>query len=137
MGPEKGERLNEQPVKEYCGVSGGVRFAGVHLLIEIWGGRFFNDLPQVERILRQAVEDCGATLLGMDLHEFSPNGGVSGVGLLQESHITIHTWPEYEYAAMDLFVCGTLDPYKAVPTLKEGFEPRHLQITEVKRGIFQ
>ena len=125
----------EQTAKEYCGVSGGVRFAGVHLLIELWEGENFCDLPAIDRILRQAVDDCGATLLSMNLHEFSPGGGISGVGMLSESHITIHTWPEYEYAAMDLFVCGTVDPHLAVPALKEGFNPRNIQITEIKRGI--
>jgi S-adenosylmethionine decarboxylase len=129
--------MTEQTMKEYCGVSGGMRFAGSHLLIELWQGENFCDLDAIDRILRQAVADCGATLLSMNLHEFSPYGGISGVGMLAESHITIHTWPEYEYAAMDLFVCGTVDPYQAVPALKEGFKPANLQITEVKRGILQ
>jgi S-adenosylmethionine decarboxylase len=127
----------EQTEKEYCGVTGGMRFAGSHLLIELWDSESFCNLAEIDRILRQAVADCGATLLSMNLHEFSPYGGVSGVGMLAESHITIHTWPEYNYAAMDLFVCGTVDPYLAVPALKEGFAPGNIQITEVKRGIFQ
>jgi S-adenosylmethionine decarboxylase len=85
--------------------------------------------------MKDAITACGATMLSIDLHEFSPNGGISGAAILKESHISIHTWPEYEYAAMDIFVCGTIDPNKAIPVLKKGFKPDNIQVVEIKRGI--
>jgi S-adenosylmethionine decarboxylase len=122
---------------QYYGTNGHVRYAGVHLVIELWQAQNLDNIEAIDRILRRAVIDCGATLLNMHLHEFTPNGGISGVGVLQESHISIHTWPELEYAALDLFVCGTLDPYEALPALKAGFKPGKLQLTELKRGILE
>ena len=125
----------EQEQTAYCGTNGHVCYAGVHLIIEVWRSPYLTDLDRIERTLRQAISDCGATLLSMHLHEFSPNGGISGVGVLQESHISIHTWPEFDYAALDLFVCGTLDPYKALPALREGLAAESIQVSEIKRGI--
>lgn len=121
---------------QYCGDNGLYKYAGIHLIVDIWKGRNFDNLSEIDRIIRACVQACGATLLSIDLHEFTPFGGVSGVAVLQESHISIHTWPEYEYAAMDIFVCGTLDPGNAIPVIKKGFETESLQITEIKRGIF-
>jgi S-adenosylmethionine decarboxylase len=120
----------------FCGKQGPVNFAGIHLIVELWKARHMTDPAIIRTIMTQAIEACGATLLSIDLHVFSPNGGVSGVAILQESHISIHTWPEFEYAAMDIFVCGTIDPYKAIPVIKEGFEPGSMQVVEIKRGIF-
>lgn len=119
----------------YCGRQGDIRFAGIHLLVELWQGNHFTDPVQIRRILTEAITACGATLLSMDLHVFTPNGGVSGVAVLQESHLSIHSWPEYEYAALDVFVCGTIDPYRALPVLKRGFSPERMQVVEIKRGI--
>lgn len=123
--------------KEYCCNNGYVKYAGTHLIIELWKGKNFSSLPKIEQIFRDAITACGATLLNIDLHKFNPSGGVSGVAIIKESHISIHSWPEYEYAAMDIFVCGEVNPYKAIPVLKEGFQTEKIQITELKRGIFQ
>jgi S-adenosylmethionine decarboxylase len=120
---------------EYCGSNGQIKYAGVHLIIELWNAKYLKSLPKIKQILENAVQACQATLLSIDLHQFSPNGGVSGVAIIQESHVSIHTWPEYNYAAVDIFVCGTIDPYKAIPVLKAGFQPKELQVVEVKRGI--
>lgn len=130
---EKTETITPGP---YCGQKGGMRFTGIHLLIEFWQADYMTDATMIRRILTEALEACGATLLSMDLHVFSPNGGVSGVAVLQESHLSIHTWPEYEYAALDIFVCGTIDPYPGIEVLKNGFKPGNFQLMEVKRGLF-
>jgi len=130
------KKIKNTPVTSYCGTNGHIKYAGVHLIIEVWRAKNLTNLPKIRKILKDAVEACGATLLTIDLHKFSPLGGVSGMAILQESHISIHSWPEYEYAALDIFVCGTIDPYKAVPIIKKGFEPQDLQVVEVKRGIF-
>ena len=120
---------------EYCICEGGLKYAGIHLLIEVWQARYLTDPSQIRRIFMKAIETCNATLLSMDLHEFSPNGGVSGVAVLKESHLSIHTWPEYEYAAIDIFVCGTINPHLILPVLEKEFQPGRIEFQEFKRGI--
>ena len=80
----------------------------------LWGARRLDDIAFIETTLRQAVQLSGATLLHIHLHHFTPNAGVSGVAVLAESHISIHTWPERQYAALDVFMCGDADPYRAI-----------------------
>ena len=113
----------------------GLCFAGTHLILDIWGGRRLDDINFIEEILRKAVRMSGATLLHIHLHHFTPHGGVSGVTVLAESHISIHTWPERQYAALDIFMCGSADPYRAIAVLRDAFEPSGVQINEYKRGI--
>lgn len=122
--------------KEFCSNKDNIKFAGTHLIVELWNGRNFSSLPKIRMILKDSVKVCGATLLKINLHKFSSTGGISGVAIIKESHLSIHTWPEYKYAAVDIFVCGDVDPYKAIPTLKKGFRPDKIQIAELKRGIF-
>lgn len=122
--------------KEFCSTNGHLRYAGVHLLIELWNASNLSSLSEIEQILKKSVKAIRATLLKIDIHEFSPSGGISGIAIIQESHLSIHTWPEYNYAAFDIFVCGNINPYQAVPVIKEGFNPGNIQISEIKRGIF-
>lgn len=120
--------------KEYCGSNEFVKYAGIHLIIELWDGENFTNKDKIEEIMLEAAKACNATVLSIDLHEFSPNG-ISGTAILKESHISIHTWPEYKYAAMDIFVCGTCNPHKAIPVLKKGFKTKNVQVIEIKRGL--
>jgi S-adenosylmethionine decarboxylase len=113
----------------------GLRYAGSHLIIDLWDAEHLDDIGVIEVALRRAVKAAGATLLHLHLHEFSPNGGVSGVAVLAESHISIHTWPERGYAALDVFMCGSTEPHKVVPILKHAFGPKRLAISEQMRGI--
>ncbi|UCD14981.1 MAG: adenosylmethionine decarboxylase [Candidatus Omnitrophota bacterium] len=122
--------------KEYCSTNGVVKYAGVQLIVELWNAKNISSLPKIEKILKDSVLACQAHLLKIDLHKFSPYGGVSGMAIISESHFSIHTWPEYGYAALDIFVCGNVDPYKAIPVIKEGFKTKNIQIAELKRGIF-
>jgi S-adenosylmethionine decarboxylase len=112
----------------------GMTFAGAHLIVDLWGASGLNDLEHVEEALRQAVSASGATLLHVHLHHFTPNGGISGVAVLAESHISIHTWPERSYAALDIFMCGAADPQKAVPVLDRFFKPARIEVEELRRG---
>lgn len=112
----------------------GVKYAGTHILIDLWGASHLTDMDTIDRAFREAIEACGATLLHIHLHEFSGHGGVSGVAVLAESHISVHTWPEYDYAAFDVFMCGTCDPHLAVPVLERFFEPDRVEVTEQMRG---
>lgn len=122
--------------KIYCSTNGHIRYAGVHLLIELWNAKNLTSLPKIKKALKDSVKAIEANLLNVDLHKFSPSGGISGVAVIQESHLSVHTWPEYKYAALDVFVCGDVNPYKAIPVIKKSFETDNIQITEVKRGIF-
>jgi S-adenosylmethionine decarboxylase len=108
--------------------------AGVHLIIDLWGARALDDLAAVESALRRAVDAAGATLLHVHLHHFSATGGISGVAVLAESHISIHTWPERDYAALDVFMCGDCDPRLTLPVLAEVFQPARTVVQTYLRG---
>jgi S-adenosylmethionine decarboxylase len=120
--------------KDYFIERNGVRFAGQHLIIDLFGARRLDDIGHIERTLKRCVEVAGATLLHIHLHHFTPNGGVSGVAVLSESHISIHSWPEADYAALDLFMCGHAKPELAVPVLKEAFEADEVVVKTHLRG---
>ena len=125
----------EQPAaKDYFVERDGVLYAGTHLLVDLWDAQGLDDLAAIDRALRACAEAAGATVLGGDFHRFEPNG-VSGVLLLAESHISIHTWPERGFAALDLFMCGECNPYAGIEALKRAFEPRQITLAEHKRGI--
>lgn len=113
----------------------GMRFAGTHLIVDLWQATGLDDIELIEATMRRAASEAGATLLGIDLHHFSPNGGVTGVAILAESHISIHTWPECGYAAVDIFMCGDAMPHKAIGVLREAFAPASVAVAEHKRGI--
>lgn len=113
----------------------GVTFAGTHLIVDMLGACNLDNLIYIEQALRKAVKASRATLLHIHLHHFTPNGGVSGVAVLAESHISIHTWPEREFAALDIFMCGTANPEKAIDVLKHAFRPDEVKIVSHKRGI--
>lgn len=113
----------------------GKVFAGSHLILDLWGASKLDQLELIDRALRDAVDAAGATLLHIHLHYFTPNGGVSGVAVLAESHISVHTWPEREFAAFDIFMCGDAEPARAIPVLSQAFRPRRMVINEHLRGV--
>lgn len=115
-------------------VRNGVRCAGAHLIIDLYDARKLDDLDHVEASLRACVDAAGATLLHIHLHHFEPNGGISGVAVLAESHISIHSWPENGYAALDVFMCGDAKPEACVPVLREAFKPGRIAVSEYLRG---
>jgi len=120
--------------KDYFVEKDGVKFAGMHLLVDLWGATNLCDPDHIDRALREAAEAAGATILHGHFHHFSPNGGVSGVLVLAESHISIHTWPERDFAAIDIFMCGACDPYDSLPALKAAFSPSTVDLDEQRRG---
>ncbi|XWN28888.1 MAG: adenosylmethionine decarboxylase [Devosia sp.] len=111
-----------------------VRCAGAHLIVDIYGGDRLDDLHHIEATLRRCVEVAGATLLHIHLHHFDDNSGVSGVAVLAESHISIHSWPEHQYAALDIFMCGDTRPEACVEILREAFSPDRVAVSEFLRG---
>ena len=112
----------------------GVRFAGHHLIIDLYGARRLDDLKHVERTLKRCAEVAGATLLHTHLHHFTPNNGVAGMAVLSESHISIHSWPEANYAALDVFMCGETKPHLVIDVLRQAFQARDVVVKEHKRG---
>jgi S-adenosylmethionine decarboxylase len=113
----------------------GVVFAGKHLIMDLWGASKLDEIEYIKTTLEEIIRECGATLLHIHLHRFTENGGVSGVALLAESHISIHTWPERNYAALDVFMCGDASPHRAIAILKEAFQPTSVQVADHKRGV--
>lgn len=113
----------------------GMRFAGIHLIVDLWDASKLDDLDVVEKALRDSALVSGATLLKLDLHCFTPSGGVTGVAVLAESHISIHTWPERMYAAVDVFMCGDAKPHRSIQVLRRAFHPRTLTVNEHRRGV--
>ena len=108
-------------------------FAGRHLIIEVVNGHGLDDEMRIQQAFRDCVETCGATLLHIHTHKFSPQG-VSGVAVLAESHISVHTWPEIGYGAFDVFMCGDARPWLAVDVLKRAFGTADVRVKELLRG---
>jgi S-adenosylmethionine decarboxylase len=123
-----------EATKDHFIVRNGITFAGTHLIIDMWGASHLDDIPRMENAFRDAVRDCGATLLHIHMHHFTPSGGISGVAVLAESHISVHTWPERDYAAFDLFMCGDAEPHRAIPIFENAFKPARLNVKEYLRG---
>lgn len=89
------------------------------------------------RILTEAATAAQATLLDIHLHDFGARAGFTGVALLAESHISIHTWPEYDHAAIDIFMCGDADPYLSLKVLENYFTPAFTKVQMIERGLPQ
>jgi len=115
----------------------GVRYAGNHILVELWEASNLDDPKLIDDALLQGARDAGATVLHSHFHHFSPYSGVSGVVVLAESHISIHTWPEKNYAAIDIFMCGECDPHDALPAIKRAFQPSDVEVQHLKRGVIK
>lgn len=111
---------------------------GNHILVEFMGcdPHIMNDVSSIERDMVGAAQKAGATVINSTFHHFSPYG-VSGVVVIQESHLAIHTWPEYGYAAVDLFTCGEMDAWISFDYLKECFGAKQYSALEMKRGAIQ
>lgn len=108
---------------------------GRHLLVEYHGcdGRVLNDLIRIEAMMRLAAERAGAHIVASTFHPFSPQG-VSGVVVVEESHLSIHTWPEVGYAAVDFYTCGDCVPEQAHEVLRQGLKAQHAEVMFVTRG---
>ena len=110
---------------------------GRHILAEIYGCNFdiLNNISKVEEIMVDAALKSGAEVREVAFHKFSPQG-ISGVVVISESHLAIHTWPELGYAAVDVFTCGDeVNPWDACNYLSKYFDADKINAREVKRGI--
>lgn len=110
---------------------------GTHLLIELreCNPEILKSIEKVRSVMVSAAKEAKATIIDVSFHEFNPFG-ISGIVVIAESHLTIHTWPEYSYAAVDIFTCGgVIKPEVAVTYLIKQFECKNPSIVEMKRGI--
>lgn len=112
---------------------------GLHLLADLRGieAAKLTDAAWLEKLMREAASAAGAHILFCHLHSFGPQQGVTGVLLLAESHISIHTWPEYGFAAADIFMCGQAQPQLALEVLNAALQPASSQIQTIVRGAEQ
>ena len=112
---------------------------GKHLLLELkdCNRKSIDDIEFIDALLSEIAEKIGATIVNKAFHKFSPQG-VSGVVVIAESHISIHTWPEYGYVSVDVFTCGNIiDPKDAINLLVDRLEAKESSYIELKRGILQ
>ena len=126
--------------------------AGTHLLADFWGARTIVSVAELDALVRAAVESAGARLLDLAFHQFpaakrgpaaiepaggtaAVPGGITGYALLAESHISVHTWPERGYVAVDVFMCGGQRPETALEVMRRAFAPEREQVHTVRRGV--
>jgi len=108
--------------------------AGKHVIIDCYDAEHLSCQKTMHQAFLDMIEACGATLLHIHLHVFGASGGISGVAVLAESHISVHTWPENHYAAFDVFMCGNAKPHQAVDVIQAHFKPKSIQVNEIRRG---
>ena len=109
---------------------------GIHLLLELrkCNSKLLDDLEFIRQAMTVAAKGAGATIVGESFHQFDPRG-VTGIVAIAESHLCIHTWPEHQYAAVDIFTCGnSVDPWCACELLKAAFEAERGSAMEIHRG---
>jgi S-adenosylmethionine decarboxylase len=110
------------------------RSLGRHILAEFWGGCHLASPLLLEEALKVAAIKAGATILGSFAHHFGEEQGVTSVVILSESHISIHTWPEHKYSAIDVFMCGKANPHIAIEALRRSIQPDKVSVNEYSRG---
>ena len=120
---------------DYFVKKGGLTYAGTHLIIDMWDAINLSNRELIENTFKKIAKACDAQILHIHLHCFDENQGITGVIVLAESHINIHTWPEVEFAALDIFMCGKTNPVAAIPVLESAFKPKLIEVQTVTRGI--
>jgi S-adenosylmethionine decarboxylase len=110
-----------------------VEWSGLHIFVDLWGASGFDDMALCRDAIKEACDAIGVTMLDMLVHQYGEQGGVSAVALIAESHISVHSWAEYGYAGCDIFTCGDVDPYQAIPVFRRYFKPSHVNVAEHKR----
>ncbi len=108
---------------------------GIHLIADFFDSTALYDPIPAEDALKRAAIAAKAHVLSVDTHDFGQRAGFTGVALLAESHISIHTWPEHGYAAIDIFMCGDAEPQRSLNVLKFHFSPQRIEVQSIKRGL--
>jgi S-adenosylmethionine decarboxylase len=113
------------------------RPTGLHLLADLHGidPALLRHAGDIDAMLRAAAVEAGATVLHSHFHTFGEGQGITGVVLLAESHISVHTWPEFGFAAADIFMCGASQPERALALIQQAFAPARADIRTIERGV--
>jgi S-adenosylmethionine decarboxylase len=109
---------------------------GNHVLIDVWGAEFsiLDDVNKLSKLVQKIVVDANMTLVNLSLKKFQPQG-VTVLGLLEESHISVHTYPEHGYAAFDIFTCSDTDPFEAIMSnIEKTLKPKSVSFMRLGRG---
>ncbi|MEP1447034.1 MAG: adenosylmethionine decarboxylase [Paraglaciecola sp.] len=104
-------------------------------MLDLYQASNLSDETVIEEALVEAAEASGANVLQKRLHSFGENQGITGMLLLAESHISIHTWPESGFAAIDIFMCGSCNPDLAIAPIKQHLRPKTIEVREFERGM--
>ena len=129
------KNFNKKISKDHFIMEENIEYAGKHIVLDLWYTSFDNRVKTLEKTLKNAIKISRASLLHLHLHRFGKEQGISGVAVLAESHISVHTWPERNYIAFDIFMCGDTNPEEAADYLVKFFKPKKNQLTIIKRGI--
>mgnify|MGYP001365521579 CR=1 FL=1 len=113
----------------------GKMYAGLHYLVDMWGIKNEDNTQKINDLLLRAAEAANATVLYQHSHHFGDGQGISAFAVLAESHISVHTWPEKNYAAFDIFMCGKTDPDMSLKLLETELKPKKIEVKKIKRGL--
>ena len=127
--------LKEKISKDHFIINNKEEYAGSHILLDLWNTEFNNSIKFLKKIMRESINVSGATLLHIHLHRFGKEQGISGVAILAESHISVHTWPERNFLAFDIFMCGDTKPELAAKYLIQTLNPKKKILKLIKRGV--
>ena len=127
--------IKKKITKDHFIVEHNQIYAGSHLIIDLWNTRFDNKINTLKRIIKKSILIANATMLHIHLHRFGKEEGISGVAILAESHISVHTWPERDYIAFDIFMCGDTKPEEAAQYLIDTLKPKKNKIKSLRRGV--
>lgn len=108
---------------------------GQHALVDVGGISRPLDETEAGELLIRITEACGATLLMTQMHRFGEGDGLTAIAILAESHISLHEWPEHEYVAFDIFVCGRADPERGVDVIREHYPHADVNAQIFDRGL--
>ena len=123
--------------KDYFITEKNIIFAGTHIILDLWNCSFSNKIASLRKMIKQAAKISRSNILHMHMHRFGKEQGISGVAVLAESHISVHTWPERNYIAFDMFMCGNTYPELASEFLIAMLKPKRKKVEIIKRGTIK
>ena len=126
---------NKNISKDHFIIENNLVFAGTHIIIDLWDCDFINKIVPLKKMIKEAIKLSKAKILHLHMHRFGKELGITGIAVLAESHISVHTWPERKYIAFDIFMCGNTYPELASEYLIKTLKPKRKKIEIIKRGI--
>ena len=134
---QKLKYFKKEVSKDYFITEKDIIFAGTHIILDLWECSFSNKIPLLKKMIREAANLSKANILHIHMHRFGKEQGISGVAVLAESHISVHTWPEKSYMAFDMFMCGNTYPELASEFLIKMLKPKRKKVEIIKRGTIK